>query len=459
MPRAGQVTLDPAALAEVQGWILALTGTDVEQQGGFEDGLKDGKTLCALANCLQPGVITKVHDSKLAFKQMENITKFAQACRKFGVPEEDMFETPDLYEGKAIGAVVRTLLSLGRVARSLASFSGPYIGATLATENVRTFRKEQLLEAAGETPAWTGGLQLKFQRQTPVLSTAAAEDRSTSPPAGSTSRGGRAAALPPPPKPQPPKTAPPKRAQTPEEIQAQILAVQAAVVAEINSLRAGPAAYFASKSTCLDLLEALRELPKEPVGLEPWKAHDALHIVAQATANDARYSAGMGTSGKQNRSLQERLDEQGSWQDAADEAIVFGTAEADSLVEALCRFKGLSELVLSEEFHVCGVGCGPHPTLGYACALVVAGDFNLSQASPPATRRIVICDGRLSRLGLRCRVPPKLLIRVTGGGPGRRQGAQRKIYGGPRRSAGPSIQGRNPGQRQARQSSPPVLQA
>lgn len=52
-----------------------------------------------------------------------------------------MFETPDLYEGKALGAVVRTLLSLGRVARSIPSFAGPYIGATLATENVRTFKR------------------------------------------------------------------------------------------------------------------------------------------------------------------------------------------------------------------------------------------------------------------------------------------------------------------------------
>ncbi|EDQ90254.1 uncharacterized protein MONBRDRAFT_3432, partial [Monosiga brevicollis MX1] len=65
----------------------------------FQEALKDGTTLCALANAIQPGAIAKVNKSSLAFKQMENINQFVDFARSKGVRSDDLFQTVDLYEG------------------------------------------------------------------------------------------------------------------------------------------------------------------------------------------------------------------------------------------------------------------------------------------------------------------------------------------------------------------------
>ena len=54
--------------------------------------LKDGTRLCALMNVIQPGSIGKVNNSKMAFKQMENISKFTDAIEKYGMKKQDKFQ-------------------------------------------------------------------------------------------------------------------------------------------------------------------------------------------------------------------------------------------------------------------------------------------------------------------------------------------------------------------------------
>ena len=101
--------------------------------------MRDGKRLCALVNTIKPGAVKKVYEGNIAFKVMENLSKFNAAIRDLGVPTDDLFTPPDLYEGKDLGGVVRTLQSLGRVAQGVEGFDGPHLGAKLATETKRTF--------------------------------------------------------------------------------------------------------------------------------------------------------------------------------------------------------------------------------------------------------------------------------------------------------------------------------
>ena len=40
-----------------------------------------------------------------AFMLMENVQSFIQAAKNYGVPDEEMFLTPDLFEGKNLSQV------------------------------------------------------------------------------------------------------------------------------------------------------------------------------------------------------------------------------------------------------------------------------------------------------------------------------------------------------------------
>jgi len=113
---------------EVLQWIEAIGG---EQKGSqtLQEWLKDGRILCQLANKVKPGSISKVNTSTLAFKQMENITFFMNAARQMGVPESGMFGTPDLYEDKNMGSVVKCIYMYGGAIQvSMPNFVGPKIG-------------------------------------------------------------------------------------------------------------------------------------------------------------------------------------------------------------------------------------------------------------------------------------------------------------------------------------------
>lgn len=67
-----------------------------------------------LANCIQPGVVKKINESKMAFKCMENINAFLEAAKNFGVPTQETFQTVDLWERQNLNSVVICLQSLGR---------------------------------------------------------------------------------------------------------------------------------------------------------------------------------------------------------------------------------------------------------------------------------------------------------------------------------------------------------
>ena len=142
-----------AAEAEALAWIEEVTGR--KRDGApIEEWLHDGTILCELINAIKPGSIRKILTSPMPFKQMENINAYTEACKKVGVPSQDLFVTVDLFEGKNLPAVVRNLHSLGRVAQQR-GFSGPSLGAKLSTRNARQFSEEQMALAKAMPARWT----------------------------------------------------------------------------------------------------------------------------------------------------------------------------------------------------------------------------------------------------------------------------------------------------------------
>lgn len=150
---------DPAAEAEVRGWIQQLCGEHIgEGQWEMEKALKNGVLLCRLMQKLFAGTPNlppkckgmNVNPSNLetSFKQMENIEKFLKASRAYGVPDNGLFACVDLFEGRNMPMVLSTILQVGSEAQRN-KFSGPTCGPKPVDRQKKKFTRSQL--RAGQT--------------------------------------------------------------------------------------------------------------------------------------------------------------------------------------------------------------------------------------------------------------------------------------------------------------------
>ena len=94
----------------VTEWIEKMTNlprNQISGDGGFGTWLKSGDVLCVLVNAIQPGCIPKYNqNTKMPFKQMENISFFLRAVRTLGVREHECFDTSDLFDEKDLAQVL-----------------------------------------------------------------------------------------------------------------------------------------------------------------------------------------------------------------------------------------------------------------------------------------------------------------------------------------------------------------
>ncbi|XP_045896771.1 gap junction delta-2 protein-like [Micropterus dolomieu] len=146
---------DPELEERLVEWIITQCGSGAGRpkpgKTEFQNWLKDGCLLCELINSLSgPNKpIKTIKSSGMAFKQMEQISMFLKAAENYGVTKTDMFQTVDLFEGKDLAAVQRTLMALGSLA--VTKNDGCYKGDPSwfhkkSQENRRDFSEEQLTE-------------------------------------------------------------------------------------------------------------------------------------------------------------------------------------------------------------------------------------------------------------------------------------------------------------------------
>jgi hypothetical protein len=154
-----EAKFDSALEGEVITWIETIIGEKKGDQT-LQEWLKDGAILCKLANAVKPGSVKKVNESSLAFKQMENITFFMNAARDMGVPESQMFGTPDLYEDKNMGTVVTGLFAYGGAIQVAMPDFNPKLGVAMV-ESKDTKRTGGLCTDA------SGGFAAKMEVQRP----------------------------------------------------------------------------------------------------------------------------------------------------------------------------------------------------------------------------------------------------------------------------------------------------
>ncbi|XP_014218385.1 muscle-specific protein 20 [Copidosoma floridanum] len=139
---------DPEREREAREWISSVIGKNLKP-APIEDILRDGTVLCELINKIKPGSIKKINTAGGDFKMMENINKFQDAVRAYGLSDADIFQTVDLWEKKDISLVVTTLFALGRETYRHPEYKGPHLGPKPAEEHKREFSQEQL--RAGQT--------------------------------------------------------------------------------------------------------------------------------------------------------------------------------------------------------------------------------------------------------------------------------------------------------------------
>lgn len=136
-------------------WIVVQCGSGVGRpepgKTEFQNWLKNGCVLCELINSLSGAnkPIKSIKSSGMVFKQMELISLFLKAAETYGVTKTDIFQTVDLFEGKDLAGVQRTLMALGSLA--VTKNDGCYKGDPSwfhkkAQENRRDFSEEQLTE-------------------------------------------------------------------------------------------------------------------------------------------------------------------------------------------------------------------------------------------------------------------------------------------------------------------------
>jgi len=137
---------DAAAEEEALNWLFAVVGLPAPpaHQRDLHGQLCSGQLLCRVINTLQPGSVKSISTSESSFKEMENINKFTEACRKYGVPDHDLFQTVDLYERKDLNAVVGTIFALGRTAHTHPEWKGPLLGPAPATASTREWTEDEL---------------------------------------------------------------------------------------------------------------------------------------------------------------------------------------------------------------------------------------------------------------------------------------------------------------------------
>ncbi|KAG8449994.1 hypothetical protein GDO86_016614 [Hymenochirus boettgeri] len=124
-------------------------GTRWSRKTAIQACLKDGTVYFQSHQLPRPNSIAKVQPSSMAFKQMEQILSVPEGCERYGIPATIYFQTVDLWEGKDMASVQRTLMNLGGLAvtKSDGFFQGDINWfPKKSQENKREFTQDKLKE-------------------------------------------------------------------------------------------------------------------------------------------------------------------------------------------------------------------------------------------------------------------------------------------------------------------------
>jgi len=116
----------------------------------------------------------------------------------------------------------------------------------------------------------------------------------------------------------------------------------------------------------------------KPLG--PLSASEGLRLAAVTHVKDQSASGSTGHAGADKMLIEERVKPFGAWQGGIGENLVYGSESARErlltwLIDDGVKTRGHRRRVMSDDYKVAGVSCGPHPEFGAMCVLALAGGF------------------------------------------------------------------------------------
>ena len=115
--------------------------------------------------------------------------------------------------------------------------------------------------------------------------------------------------------------------------------------------------------------------PQGPLSTSP-----GLCLAAMAHVKDQSASGATGHKGADSTFIEERVKPFGTWQGGIGENLTYGNQSAREriltwLIDDGFAGRGHRNRLMSENYRVAGVSCGPHPEFGAMCVLTLAGGF------------------------------------------------------------------------------------
>lgn len=148
---------------ETKQWLATILRGKIDESdlisSDLVDYLKDGTALCELINSIWGEGSLKYRNSTIPFMQMENIEKFLTFIKLKGVPQDELFQTVDLYQEKDPYQVLLTLQTLSQfIHKTMPEQGYPLIGPAIAKrhEPPKVPKKPKYLKGEGWSTAEYG---------------------------------------------------------------------------------------------------------------------------------------------------------------------------------------------------------------------------------------------------------------------------------------------------------------
>ena len=113
---------------------------------------------------------------------------------------------------------------------------------------------------------------------------------------------------------------------------------------------------------------------------EPLNISKGLCLAAMAHVKDQSASGATGHKGADSTLIEQRVKPFGTWQGGIGENLTYSNQSAREriltwLIDDGFASRGHRNRLMSENYRVAGVSCGPHPEFGAMCVLTLAGGF------------------------------------------------------------------------------------